>query len=198
MKRTVQTVAAFLACSLVQAHAIEGLRLSIVGSDVVLAWPSRTGETYIVQFRADLSTNCPWETLTNSLPAAGGTNWTAFIHAGMFQCASGGAATMVGGDGPQAVQAAQQFSLEDRAGRIAAAAEMWKARVAELAAEVWVRKNRLPFPWETGERPPFPWEAHLVELPAGERSRPLGSWMALRRHALASIAWCEMAFTFSE
>lgn len=177
MKQSFLIAATVVALLVGQAHAIEKLRLSIVGSDVVLAWPSRTGETYIVQFRASFATNCPWETLTNTLPATGGTNWTAFVHASVFQCASGGAAAMAGGGGLIAAETAAQLTPEKRVARRAAAAEIRRARIAALKAEIWARKKRPPFPWEIGERPPLPWEAHLVDGSPAERDGQAGALM---------------------
>ena len=48
---------------LVAAHhtfAIEGLKLSLQCSNVVLSWPSVEGETYIVQYRPTLVPGTPW------------------------------------------------------------------------------------------------------------------------------------------
>jgi len=80
--------------------AIEGLRISVLCPDVVLSWPSKTGETYIVQYRAALNTNDQWVTLTNSLPALLNTNWTTFVHTNVSECpqsASGGGESGGGG-----------------------------------------------------------------------------------------------------
>lgn len=69
--------------------AIEGLKLSVHCPDVWLSWPSVEGETYIVQHRPDLSPNSVWTTLTNSLPAATGTNLTVFVHSNQVDCSVG-------------------------------------------------------------------------------------------------------------
>ncbi len=75
----------FLASSL-YVSGIEGLKLTIRCPDVVLSWPSIEGENYIVQFRETLSTNTPWGTLTNYLPAEWGTNTTTFTHSNRVEC----------------------------------------------------------------------------------------------------------------
>lgn len=62
------------------ASAIEGLRISVVQSNVVLGWPSQTNESFIVQWRSSFDTNHPWLTLTTNHLAATGTNWTVFTH----------------------------------------------------------------------------------------------------------------------
>jgi hypothetical protein len=164
MKRSLSysTVALAAVLASVRVQAIENLRLSIQGSDVILSWPSRTGETYIVQYRPTLASNTPWETLTNSLPAFSGTNWTVFVHAGAFQCGSGGAAAMAAGSGEASTEA-QQLTSEEARARLAAGIEARRARAAALEAEILATKKRPPYPWELGERPPYPWEAHLVE-----------------------------------
>lgn len=77
----------FLASSL-YVSGIEGLKLTIRCPDVVLSWPSIEGENYIVQFRETLSTNTPWVTLTNCLPAESGTNITTFTHSNRVECPS--------------------------------------------------------------------------------------------------------------
>jgi hypothetical protein len=84
----------FLA-SAVHSQAIEGLKLSIQCSNVVLSWPSVPGETYIVQYRPALATGS-WQTLTNNLPAAATPGLTTFVHYGVVSNAncSGGSFAM--------------------------------------------------------------------------------------------------------
>ena len=67
-------------CLTTQTFAIEGLKLQIRCPHVVLSWPSTNGATYIVQYRATLDTNSVWQTLTNFMPPATGTNMTYFVH----------------------------------------------------------------------------------------------------------------------
>src|SRR5512133_927290 len=68
--------------------ASENLKIAVECPDVILSWESADDETYIVQYRPTLSTNTPWETLTNSLPAATGTNVTFFVHSNQMECAN--------------------------------------------------------------------------------------------------------------
>ncbi len=56
MQRLLAFALVFIAA---ETRAIEGLRISVVQSNVVLAWPSRTNETFIVQWRAAFDTNTP-------------------------------------------------------------------------------------------------------------------------------------------
>ncbi|MGI8965914.1 MAG: hypothetical protein ACR2H1_07485, partial [Limisphaerales bacterium] len=74
--------------------AIEGLKISLQSSNVVLSWPSLETETFIVQFRLAFGTNTPWQMLTNNLPADPGTNLTVFVHSnqvsGAFMSGGGG------------------------------------------------------------------------------------------------------------
>ena len=69
----------------VHSIAIDGLQLSLQCSNVVLTWPSvdGSGDTYIIRRRPDLSTNSTWTMVTNSFPAAAGTNLTVFIDYGV-------------------------------------------------------------------------------------------------------------------
>ena len=101
MKTTKQgarlAVFAALVASSASVSAIEGLQISVQCPDVVLGWPSTSGENYIVQWRPSLSTNTPWVTLTNSLPADWTTNWTVFVHSNQVQCSSGGTNSFSGG-----------------------------------------------------------------------------------------------------
>jgi hypothetical protein len=69
-----------LVASSVSVSAIEGLQISVRCPDVILGWPSTSGEYYIVQWRPSLDPSTPWVTLTNSLPANWVTNWTVFVH----------------------------------------------------------------------------------------------------------------------
>ena len=78
-----------------QSFAIEGLRISVPCPDVILGWPSSSDETYIVQWRSTLSTNTPWVTLTDWLPASSSTNWTTFVDSDRVQCASSGGDSMM-------------------------------------------------------------------------------------------------------
>ena len=77
MQRLLAFALAFIAA---ETRAIEGLRISVVQSNVVLGWPSRTNETFIVQWRAAFDTNTPWTTLATNHLAANDTNWTVFTH----------------------------------------------------------------------------------------------------------------------
>lgn len=86
----------------ISGFAIEGLKLSLQCSNVVLSWPSVEDETYMVQYRQSLETNSPWIWLTNALAAEVGTNLTFFVHSNVVQYANcgGGAGSFaaVGGD----------------------------------------------------------------------------------------------------
>jgi hypothetical protein len=74
---------AFACClSLFTLHsfAIEGLKISIRSTNAVLSWPSTNLETYIVQYRSNLTAASPWLTLTDNLHAASNTNLTVYLH----------------------------------------------------------------------------------------------------------------------
>src|SRR5215813_12018611 len=88
--------------SIPQSFAIEGLKIKAQCPNLVLTWPSGTGETYIVRYRPTLDTGSSWTVLTNSLPARTGTNTTIFIHPNQIVCTtnSGGGGGGQGGPPP--------------------------------------------------------------------------------------------------
>jgi len=93
--------AAVLSANLIQLplYAVDGLRITVQGSDVVLSWPTilGQGDTYIVQYRPTLDQSTPWQTLTNSYPASDADNFTVFVHSNIVKTVnySGAGASMV-------------------------------------------------------------------------------------------------------
>jgi hypothetical protein len=115
IKAKIVSTLALLLFSLPHAFAVEDLRIEIDCPNVVLSWPSIdwSGETFIVQYRPDLSTNSSWITLTNSLPADFGTNRTFFVHSNMVKCSTNeysGGGGGGGGEPPGAESASQRDS----------------------------------------------------------------------------------------
>ena len=94
IRKFLSLVAILFASNHLNLYGIENLRISVVGSNVVLFWPSLTNETYIVEHRSSFSTNTPWVSLASNYPAQVGTNWTAFIHSNIVEfappCSTGG------------------------------------------------------------------------------------------------------------
>ncbi len=81
-------VGCVFACCLtlnISSFAIDGLKLSVQSSDVVLTWPSLEGETYVVQYRPTLNLTDSWQTLSAAWPADTGTNFTSYTHYGIVQ-----------------------------------------------------------------------------------------------------------------
>jgi len=152
-KRQLTAIAIVLLSAGLNGFGIENLKIAVQCPDVVLSWPSQVGETYIVQYRPTLNTNTPWMSLTNSLPAATGTNWTSFIHATVIaDCPPPEAAA---GGGAQAASSWVTMSEEDRAARreelreqAEATAEYLMAMLREAIAkaqadrEQWAREGR--------------------------------------------------------
>jgi hypothetical protein len=66
----------------VSAQAVEGLRVSLQDTNAILSWTSADSDFYLVQYSTNLNSNPPWQTLTNWMPGAEGTNTTLFIHEG--------------------------------------------------------------------------------------------------------------------
>jgi len=84
--KTLTVIAVIAAFFIAQSSfAIEGLKLSVQCSNVVLSWPSVEGQTYIIQYRPTLDPSNSWVTLTNSYPADSGTNITFFVHSNIVQ-----------------------------------------------------------------------------------------------------------------
>ena len=69
-----------LVLGVLDSRAVDNLRISIVSSNVVLSWPSATGETYLVEYRERFIPESPWKLLASNHFAATGTNWTTFTH----------------------------------------------------------------------------------------------------------------------
>jgi hypothetical protein len=69
----------------VPGSAIENLRLSLQGSNVVLSWPSLTNQAFYIQYVPNLNPGTPWTTLAANYPAAQGTNWTSFVHSNIVE-----------------------------------------------------------------------------------------------------------------
>jgi hypothetical protein len=70
---------ALVCCLPSQGLAIEGLKLKIVSTNVVLSWPSDPSETYLIQYRHTLSATDSWTTLADYYPPVySGTNITYF------------------------------------------------------------------------------------------------------------------------
>ena len=81
---------ALLLTAAYQARAIEGLKLSLQCSNVVLSWPSSdtNNEYFLVQYRPTLSSTDQWQTIGSWIPAESGTNQTTFVHSNIVQYAN--------------------------------------------------------------------------------------------------------------
>ena len=138
------------------AHAIEGLKLKIVCPDVVLSWPSVTGQVYIVQYRPTLDPITPWQTLTNSLPARIGTNTTLFVHSNRVDCPPGQVFGMMRSTGESESMSSKttvaSFSIEEK-NKLRQARE--EIRLAELLVKCEL-EQRAPYEWELKNEPPLP------------------------------------------
>ncbi|MEI2727331.1 MAG: hypothetical protein V9H26_28685 [Verrucomicrobiota bacterium] len=163
MKKTSQgliVALAILFAATTQVFAIEGLKLQIRCPDVVLSWPSTNDETYLVQYRETLSTNTPWETLTNLLAAEMGTNITTFAHSNRVDCPAGQVFGMMmessGGIGLSTLASA--LTVEER-NQLKQARE--EARLVALYEKCKL-EGREPYEWELKNQPPLPLSAEEV------------------------------------
>ena len=134
IKQGVITVGALLlVASAVNTFAIEGLQIAVKCRDVILSWPSDefSGETYIVQYRADLTSTNPWTTLTNYMPPDAGTNLTFFVHSNIVQhpnCGVSGSGSMM------ALNTSGSFSRSPESLALRSAARA--ARMAQLSNDL--------------------------------------------------------------
>ena len=69
-----------LLASSISSFAIEGLKVSVQQTNAILHWPSDPSETYIVQYRSNLSASASWLTLTDLYAADSSSNVTYFLH----------------------------------------------------------------------------------------------------------------------
>jgi hypothetical protein len=112
---------------------VPGTKISVVGSNAIVSWPSRTGETFVVLYRATLHTNTPWSTLAAHRVAAVNTNWTSFTHTnGVLYPAPCPGNTNGTAEGPPAPGGASLLSSE----------------VGQRELYTWEREDRPPFPWD--------------------------------------------------
>jgi len=91
---------ALVCCLSSRSLAIEGLKLKIVSTNVVLSWPSAPSETYLIQYRHTLSTTDSWTTLADYYPPDySGTNITYFEDTNMVDCGCGVSGSSSGSGG---------------------------------------------------------------------------------------------------
>ena len=83
-----------LLLSAARVPAIEGMKLTVQGSNAVITWPSTDEQSYNVRHRSALHPNTPWTFLTNNMNATEGTNRTSFTHVGGVLYPSPGQATL--------------------------------------------------------------------------------------------------------
>lgn len=86
VRGTIISVAILLA-SINHTQAIEGLKLSLQCSNVVLSWPCLDdgSESFIIQYRQTLDTNSDWQMLNSNLYADYGTNVMYYVHSNVVQ-----------------------------------------------------------------------------------------------------------------
>lgn len=64
-----------------EAASVDGLSIKTNPGSIVLTWPSRPPESFAVLWRSNATTEAPWLTLTNQLPASPHAASTTFRHA---------------------------------------------------------------------------------------------------------------------
>jgi hypothetical protein len=131
-----------LLLSTARVPAIEGMRLTVQGSNAVITWPSTDEQSYYVRHRSTLDTNTPWAFLANNINAAEGTNRTAFTHVGavLYPPPAQGGGGPAGG--PPPAPGRSMMSSSSGVG--------W--------FDLWKYEDRDPYIWEIEQRPPLPWD----------------------------------------
>jgi hypothetical protein len=95
--------AIFLIMSPMRSYAVPGLTISVQdGTNIVLGWPSTPGTTYLIQYASSLSTNTEWEDLTNFYPASLDSNWTSFTVTNAIPACGGSDTNSIQSNGPPA------------------------------------------------------------------------------------------------
>jgi len=184
MKKTMHRIATLAVALLVGAQtalAVTGVQLTIQGSDVVLTWSSQPGQTFIVGYRPAFDPATPWTFLTNTLPAAAGSQ-TTFIHSGAFQ-GGGGGQQMAAFSGESAQRQRVALTAEERTARIVASREAAKKALAYLMAQLdeavakakAMREERAAL-LRAGNQPPAAAVAAEADSPAGDG--PAGPMMS--------------------
>jgi hypothetical protein len=83
----------------IQAFAIVGLGIERQCTNIVISWPSKGNEYYLIQQRPTLAAETPWTNLTNNYPA-NSTNRTTFtIYGVAAPCTAGGGSSLMSNEG---------------------------------------------------------------------------------------------------
>lgn len=71
------TILSWLLCSTAGSFGVGGLGIEVQGTNIVLSWPSKGYEIYLIQSLTNLGSGDPWSCVTNAYPA-NSTNRTTF------------------------------------------------------------------------------------------------------------------------
>jgi hypothetical protein len=163
---------------------VTGTRLAIQGTDVVLRWPSRPGEIFIIGYRPTLDPATPWTFLETSYDADPTGTETTYVHQNVvvFPAAAPGGGEGGGGGtppSPSSTQATASYSTmteEERAARrqalykrAQAMAEHLMAMLKEAVAKAEADRER----WKKEGRPTMQGSVSAAEAAAD--SPPVGS-----------------------
>jgi hypothetical protein len=136
---------AFLGILLSRSRAVERVIPSVSGVDLVLRWPSATGEVYVVLWTDELSTNTVWTAFVTNHPAATGTNETTYTHTGALEDNTGGMMLLSGGLGEEKL-AVQESVVK------AQATNVWKSAPLPYWVNI-LKEYKMPEPpWDEKEQ----------------------------------------------
>jgi hypothetical protein len=161
---------AIVAIVLLSAHhadAITNTTIAIQGTNVVISWPSKTGASYLIQFRSAFDTNPPWVNLTNAYPAATGTNRTTYVLQGVVSPMpyGGGGGFTDPPPGPTGgTQLDSDFTMTESTYPLDAETVAFLQNRRVFPPYLWDQQGRAPYPWELEVRPPMPWEGFALPV----------------------------------
>jgi hypothetical protein len=92
IKQAIIGAVALSFASAIHTLAVEGLKISVPSTNVVLFWPSDPSESYLVQYRNTLNATDSWTTLADYFPADSSTNITIFVDPNPVEYGSSGGA----------------------------------------------------------------------------------------------------------
>jgi len=132
-----------LLASVVCGSAVQSLQLSIESeADVVLRWPSSTGQRFIVAYRTDLQPGTEWAFLHTAYAAASTGVETTYTHANVVVYPPPTQGTGGGGSPPVPGSSSAELGV-------------W------TPWDRWIYEGRQPYLYEIERRPPYPWDSDV-------------------------------------
>lgn len=169
-----------LSAGVLTSSAVQGVRLSLQGSDVALRWPSQPCQAFIIGYRPSLDPSTPWTFLDTAYASASSGTETTYVHPNVVifpPPGTGGG----GGGAPPSPSSSQSVSSESattssakqtpeqRAAQREALGEYLMAMLREAIARADADREK----WKTEGRPSTRVAAESTSAAAAQP--PLGS-----------------------